>query len=100
MPSASPSTAQVVVPAVVQVFPPGFEVTVYPVIGEPPVLVGGTQITITRWKPGITRVIDGGPGTMAGGPAGHAPGALLSPTGLLFPTGLTHPTGLSQPTGL
>lgn len=28
-----------------QVLPPGFEVTTYPVIGTPPVLVGATQLT-------------------------------------------------------
>ena len=46
MPLVSPTTEQVSAPVVVQVFAPGDEVTVYPVIAEPPFDAGADQVAI------------------------------------------------------
>lgn len=44
VPLVSPETVQIVAPVVVQLWPPE-EVTVYPVIGLPPVFTGWRQLT-------------------------------------------------------
>nr|WP_229708425.1 hypothetical protein [Knoellia flava] len=45
VPLLSPMTVQDRAPVVVQVFPPGLEVTVYPVTEEPPLDVGADHAT-------------------------------------------------------
>jgi hypothetical protein len=45
---------------------PGFEVTMYPVIGDPPVIDGGVNVTIACAFPFAAVPIVGAPGTVAG----------------------------------
>jgi hypothetical protein len=60
-----PVTAQLVAGGVaVQVAPSGADVTVYPVIGEPP-SAGGSHETSTVSLPGVTEGADGGSGSPA-----------------------------------
>nr|WP_229708421.1 hypothetical protein [Knoellia flava] len=47
VPLLSPMTVQARAPVVVQVLPPGLEVTVYPVTEEPPVEAGAVHDTTT-----------------------------------------------------
>jgi hypothetical protein len=47
VPSVRPETTAVKAPVVVAVFPPGDDVTVYPVTGLPPSDVGAVQDTVT-----------------------------------------------------
>ena len=51
----------------VPVKPPGLEVTVYPVIGEPPLLSGAVNVTVARAFPFVAVPIVGAPGTDEGG---------------------------------
>ena len=46
--------------------PPGEEVTVYDVIGEPPPDAGGVNVTVACVFPAVAGPIVGGPGTAAG----------------------------------
>jgi hypothetical protein len=46
--------------------PPGLEVTVYPVIGEPPSLVGAVNVTVAWVIPAVAVPIVGAPGTVEG----------------------------------
>jgi len=48
-----PLTVAVVAPVVMTCLPPGLAVTMYPVIGEPPLLSGAVQDTTARPFPGI-----------------------------------------------
>jgi hypothetical protein len=48
------------------VIPPGLEVTMYDVIGEPPLLAGGLNEIVAWALPRTTPVIVGAPGTPAG----------------------------------
>jgi hypothetical protein len=50
----------------VEVIPPGFEVTVYPVIAEPPLLDGAVNVTVAWPFPAVAVPIVGGPGTVDG----------------------------------
>ena len=62
----SPVTVQVVV-MVVQVRPPGVEVTVYPVMAEPPSETGAVQVTVDAvFWPEFAAAPVGAPGTVAG----------------------------------
>jgi hypothetical protein len=47
--------------------PPGLEVTVYPVIGEPPLLAGAVNVTVACAFPFVAVPIVGAPGTVEGG---------------------------------
>ena len=49
----------------VQVFPPGEAVTVYPVSGLPPLLTGATHLTTADPFPAMADTPDGAPGTVA-----------------------------------
>ena len=60
-----PVTAQLVV-AVVHENEPGDDVTVYPVIAEPPVLDGADHETVTEESPNTPDTPLGAPGTVAG----------------------------------
>jgi len=60
-----PVTVQLVVD-VVQVRPPGDEVTVYPVIAEPPLLDGADHETVTCEVPNTPDTPVGASGTVAG----------------------------------
>ena len=53
--------------APVAVIPPGIDVTVYPVIGDPPVEDGGVKLTVAWALPGVAVPIVGAPGTVAAG---------------------------------
>ena len=53
--------------APVAVSPPGIEVTVYPVIAEPPVLVGAVNATLALALPAEAVPIVGAPGTVTDG---------------------------------
>ena len=50
--------------APVAVIPPGLEVTVYPVIGLPPVLLGATNATLAEASPTVATILVGEPGTV------------------------------------
>jgi hypothetical protein len=64
-PLVSPATIiGLVVP--VPVIPPGLEVTVYPVIGEPPLLAGAVNVTMAEAFPAVAVPIVGAPGTVEG----------------------------------
>ena len=52
------------VPVIVKV--PGFEVTVYPVIAEPPLLAGAVNVTVTCAFPSVAVPIVGAPGVVEG----------------------------------
>jgi hypothetical protein len=47
------------------VIPPGVEVTVYPVTGEPPLLVGAVHLTVATPSPPVALMAVGVPGTEA-----------------------------------
>jgi len=64
VPLVNPVTAAVVAPVVVAVSPPGAEVTVYPVIADPPLLAGAVHDT-TAWAfPGTADTPVGAPGVV------------------------------------
>src|SRR5450631_72845 len=63
---ARPVTVAVVDPAVEVVCPPGAAVTVYPVIGEPPSLVGAVHDTTAWLFPAVADTPVGAPGTVTG----------------------------------
>ena len=66
MPLVSPTTVQVVV-AVEHVMPPGLDVTVYPVMADPPLEAGAVQATtdwVLAFDVAVTPV--GAPGVVAG----------------------------------
>ena len=65
MPFVSPVTVHEVV-AVVQVNEPGDEVTVEPVIAEPPLDTGAVQETMTEESPNTPVAPVGAPGTVEG----------------------------------
>ncbi len=46
--------------------PPGDEVTVYPVIGDPPLDAGATQVTVAWALPAVAETPVGAPGGAAG----------------------------------
>ena len=45
---------------------PGIVVTIYPVIGEPPLDTGGDQLTVTEALPATDATFVGGPGAPTG----------------------------------
>src|SRR6187551_3785283 len=68
---------------------PGFEVTTYPVIGEPPVSAGAVNVTVTWPSPGVAVPIVGASGTVTGVPlaevlAAPVPIALMALTRKLY----------------
>jgi hypothetical protein len=88
----------VVVGAVeVHVAPPGIAVTVYPVIGEPPVLTGADQLTVTWASPATPDTADGAPGTVRGvtepdaADWGESPAALVATTWKVYGVPLVRP---------
>ncbi|MGB7962836.1 MAG: hypothetical protein WCF12_07755 [Propionicimonas sp.] len=67
MPFLRPLTVQEVESApLLQVRPPGVAVTVYLVMGLPPLEVGGVQETSTEESAGVARMPVGGSGTVRG----------------------------------
>ena len=50
----------------VPVIPPGLDVTVYPVIAEPPSLAGAVKATVACAFPAVAVPIVGAPGTVEG----------------------------------
>ena len=75
-----------------QVSPPFAEsvvsvaVTVYPVMGEPPVDVGAVQVTVAVPLPAVAATADGAPGTVIGITELDAPEAGPVPTALMAAT--------------
>jgi hypothetical protein len=61
-----PETVAVNAPVVVAVAPPGVAVTVYPVIGEPPLLAGAVHDTAAWLLPAMAVTAVGAPGTVEG----------------------------------
>ena len=61
---ASPATATDVADAPAAVVPPTDEVTVYPVIGLPPLEVGAVQVTVALAFPAVAVPMVGGPGAV------------------------------------
>jgi hypothetical protein len=99
-----PDTVHVVAPVVVQVALPGEEVTVYPVMGVPPVLAGAVQET-TSWfvaVPAAPVTPVGTPGTVAGvrlalGPeAEPVPLVLVAVTENVYGVPATRPVVMTQ----
>jgi hypothetical protein len=78
--------ALVAVPAAVAVNPPGDEVTVYPVIWDPPLEAGAVQVTVAWALPAVAVTAVGAPGGPRGVTAleaveaGPVPAALLAVT--------------------
>jgi len=68
------------------VIPPGDDVTVYSVIGEPPVEAGGVNVTVACALPAVAVPIVGAPGRLAnvtlfeGADAGPVPAAFVAVT--------------------
>lgn len=60
------TTHEVAGEVTVHVAPPGDAVTVYDVIGDPPLLAGATTVTLAVSLPGTTYPIDGAPGVVRG----------------------------------
>ena len=63
VPLVKPDTAQVVAPVVEQVLDPGDDTTVYPVMVDPPSLVGGDHCTDTIPLLAEPLTLEGAPGT-------------------------------------
>jgi hypothetical protein len=66
----------------VAVKPPGLEVTVYPVIAEPPLLAGAVNVIVACAFPAVAVPIVGAPGTVEGVKEFEA--ALAGPVPLAF----------------
>ena len=79
------------------VWPPGFVVTVYPVIVEPPVDAGGFQLTEACVLPAVAETLVGAPGTVAGVTVLEGVDALLPPTLLVAMTVNVYAVPLIRP---
>jgi hypothetical protein len=66
VPLLKPPTVALVAPSVVAVEPPGCALTVYRVMGLPPMLVGAVHVTMAEATPGIATTFVGESGTAAG----------------------------------
>ena len=99
---AVPLTRPVIVailttPFVLAVTPPGDAVTVYPVIGEPPLLTGAVHDTAAWAFPGVAVTAVGAPGTVFGVTAtlgieaSELPAALAAVTVNVYAVPLTRP---------
>jgi hypothetical protein len=66
--------------------PPGLEVTVYAVMGEPPLAAGGEKVTEAKPSPATAETLRGTPGRPAGVAAVEAEDAALVPAVLLAVT--------------
>ncbi len=73
-------------PEVETVAPVWTTVTVYPVIGVPPVLPGAVQVTVALASPAIAETPVGAPGTSAGTIATDATEAVLVPAAFVAVT--------------
>ena len=65
---------------------PGFEITVYPVIAEPPLLVGAVNETVACVLPATAEILVGTLGTVAGVTAVEAALGALFPIALVATT--------------
>src|SRR5258708_27611169 len=66
------TVALVAVPLALAVIPPGDEVTVYPVIGDPPLDAGATQVTVAWALPAVAQTPVGAPPRPPPAPPLHA----------------------------
>ena len=82
MPLVSPVSVHEVAPVVVQVKEPGDEVTVYPVIAEPPVDVGALHESIACVFPAVAITLVGAPGIVRGVIDAEAPDEIELPAAL------------------
>ena len=97
VPLVNPATVPVVAPVVLTVAPPGDAVTVYPVIGEPPLLAGAVQRTVAEAFPGVADTAVGAPGTVLGVTAALATDASEAPAALAAVTVNVYPVPLVKP---
>ena len=72
-------------PGPLALMPPGDDVTVYDVIGDPPLEAGGVNLTVACPLPGVAAPIVGAPGTAPGvaftaAEAGPVPTAFVAVT--------------------
>ena len=67
-------------PAPAPLIAPGFDVTVYSVMADPPLLAGGVKFTVTCPFPPITDPIVGAPGTVTGVTEADGEDAAPAPT--------------------
>ena len=86
VPLVSPVTVAVNAPAVVAVKLPGVDVTVYPMIGEPPLDDGATQLTVACPLPPTAATLVGAPGGAAGVTAAEDAEPALVPIAFLAVT--------------
>ncbi len=81
------TVAVVVLPlAVVTLTPPGDEVTVYEVMGAPPLETGAVQLTVACAFAAVALIAVGAPGTVAGVTELDGVDAALGPTALVAVT--------------
>lgn len=83
MPFVKPVTLQVNAPVVVQVFPPGLDVTVYLVMTAPPLSVGADHATVAEATPAVAVTLVGAPGKVDGFTAADAGDAAESAISLV-----------------
>jgi hypothetical protein len=97
MPVVRPSTVHDRV-VVVQDLPPGFDVTVYPLIAAPPVVVGAFHDTTeTPFAPEVAVTPVGAPGAAAGTAGADAVEAVPVPDALVAVTVNVYATPLVRP---
>jgi hypothetical protein len=82
---------------VVQIRPPGFAVTVYPVIAEPPLTAGAVHETATDVSPRTTVTLVGAFGTVAGVIAFEIPAVELSGIALVATTAKVYAVPFVRP---
>src|SRR5262249_23290560 len=86
VPFVRPLTRAVVAPVVEAVPPGGFEGTVYPVIGLPPLKAGACQLTVAWALPAVAVTPVGGSGTVRGVTGSDAGEGVLEPATLMATT--------------
>jgi len=97
VPLVRPVTVAVVAPVVVAVLPPGLEIAVYPVTGEPPLLAGAVHDTTAAALLGVADTPVGAPGTVLGvtgvlaADAVEVPAALVAVTVNVYAVPLVRP---------
>ena len=97
VPLANPVTVHDVAVVVVHESAPGDEVTVYPVIGDPPFDTGAFQVTVASAFPGVALTLVGAPGIVRGvmdvdsTDAGELPAAFTAITVKVYAVPLLNP---------
>src|SRR5260370_22365592 len=91
------TVALVVVPLALAVSPPGDEVTVYPLIWDPPLEAGAVQVTVAWALPAVAVTAGGAPGGPVGMTAPEAVEAGPLPTAFVAGTPQGEPGPLVTP---